>query len=48
MTLHKVAVVEWEPLGVLGILAPNNYPFHNVYGHIVSCLFAGSALVIKV
>lgn len=48
VTLHKRAIVSWEPLGVLAILAPNNYPFHNVYGHIVSGLFAGNAVILKV
>ena len=47
ITLHKKAWVEWVPLGVLGIIAPWNYPFHNVYGHIISGLFSGNAVVIK-
>lgn len=45
--LHKTAQVEWHPLGVLGVLAPWNYPFHNMYNHVVSGLFAGNAVVIK-
>ena len=44
---HKTAGVEWHPLGVLGILAPWNYPFHNMYNHVISGLFAGNAVVIK-
>jgi acyl-CoA reductase-like NAD-dependent aldehyde dehydrogenase len=48
VTAHKRARVEYHPLGVLGIIAPWNYPFHNVYGHIISALFAGDAVVIKV
>lgn len=37
-----------RPLGVLGVIAPWNYPFHNVYNHIVSGIFAGNAVVSKV
>jgi acyl-CoA reductase-like NAD-dependent aldehyde dehydrogenase len=29
--MHKTAYVEYQPLGVLGIIAPWNYPFHNLY-----------------
>lgn len=37
-----------RPLGVIGVIAPWNYPFHNVYNHIVSGIFAGNAVVSKV
>lgn len=48
LMMHKDAYVEYHPLGVLGIIAPWNYPFHNVYNHVVSGLFAGNAVVSKV
>lgn len=38
----------YRPLGVIGVIAPWNYPFHNVYNHIVSGIFAGNAVVSKV
>lgn len=37
-----------RPLGVIGVIAPWNYPFHNVYNHIISGIFAGNAVVSKV
>ncbi|CAN0363280.1 unnamed protein product, partial [Discosporangium mesarthrocarpum] len=45
---YKRAYVEYLPLGVIGVIAPWNYPFHNVYNHIVSGVFAGNAVVSKV
>lgn len=46
-SMHKVARVEYAPLGVVGVIAPWNYPFYNLYNHIASALFAGNALVLK-
>lgn len=48
LTLHKTARVEYTPMGVLAAIIPWNYPFHNMFGQIISALFAGNALVIKV
>jgi len=48
MMMHKTAYVEFQPLGVLGVIAPWNYPFHNLYNHVISGLFAGNAVVSKV
>ncbi len=48
MMMHKTAYVEYRPLGVLGVIAPWNYPFHNMYNHVISGLFAGNAVVSKV
>lgn len=48
LVFYKKAYVEYMPLGVLGVIAPWNYPFHNVYNHIVSGIFAGNAVVSKV
>ena len=46
--MHKKAWVEYHPLGVLGVIAPWNYPYHNMYNHIISGLFTGNAVVCKV
>merc|ERR1719313_2274961 len=48
MNLHKTSRVEWVPVGVVGAIVPWNYPFHNVFNPIISALFAGNAIVIKV
>ena len=47
MMLHKTAYVSYIPLGVLGVIAPWNYPFCNFMNHILSGLFAGDAVVVK-
>lgn len=47
LTLHKKAYVEYLPLGVLGVISPWNYPFHNVMNHVISGIFAGNAVVCK-
>lgn len=46
--LHKVARVEYHPLGVVGVIAPWNFPFHNLYCPVLPALFAGNAVVAKV
>jgi acyl-CoA reductase-like NAD-dependent aldehyde dehydrogenase len=46
--LHKVADVVYEPLGVVGVIAPWNFPFHNLLCPLVPALFAGNAVVTKV
>jgi acyl-CoA reductase-like NAD-dependent aldehyde dehydrogenase len=48
MMVHKNAYVEYVPFGVLGIIAPWNYPFHNLMNHVISGLFSGNAVVSKV
>ncbi len=48
LMVHKQSYVEYHPLGVLGVIAPWNYPFHNIYNHIISGIFAGNAVVTKV
>eukprot|EP00871_Galdieria_phlegrea_P003588 jgi/Galph1/422/GphlegSOOS_G5237.1 len=47
LTLHKVARVEYHPLGVIGAIAPWNYPFHNIYNPLLAALFSGNAFVAK-
>lgn len=48
MMVHKTAYVEYVPFGVLGVIAPWNYPFHNVMNHVISGIFSGNAVVSKV
>mmetsp|Transcript_27406 Transcript_27406/g.58198 ORF Transcript_27406/g.58198 Transcript_27406/m.58198 type:complete len:660 (-) Transcript_27406:100-2079(-) len=47
MMMHKRAYVEYVPLGVLGIIAPWNYPFHNMLNHVLSGIFSGNGVVTK-
>jgi len=44
----KSARVEYYPLGVIGIIIPWNYPFHNAISAVASAVFAGNAAVVKV
>ncbi len=46
--MHKKAWVEYAPLGVVGVIAPWNFPFHNIFCPTVPALFAGNAVVVKV
>jgi acyl-CoA reductase-like NAD-dependent aldehyde dehydrogenase len=45
---HKRVRVEWRPLGVIGVICPWNFPFHNIFCPVVPALFAGNAVVVKV
>ncbi|MBZ5716001.1 aldehyde dehydrogenase family protein [Nannocystis pusilla] len=45
---HKAARVEYLPLGVIGVIAPWNFPFHNFFCPTIPALFAGNAVVVKV
>jgi acyl-CoA reductase-like NAD-dependent aldehyde dehydrogenase len=44
---HKKAWVEYSPLGVIGVICPWNFPFHNIFCPAVPALFAGNAVVVK-
>jgi acyl-CoA reductase-like NAD-dependent aldehyde dehydrogenase len=44
----KKAWVEYHPMGVIGIIVPYNFPFHNVLSAVVSSIFAGNAAVVKI
>lgn len=48
LSMHKTAYIEYRPLPVLAIFAPNNYPYTNAMNHIISGCFAGCGAVIKV
>jgi len=45
---HKRASIHYAPRGVVGIVAPWNYPLQNVLGPTLPALFAGNAVVLKV
>ncbi|OAA48613.1 Aldehyde/histidinol dehydrogenase [Metarhizium rileyi] len=45
---YKRNTVYYEPMGVVSALVSWNYPFHNMMGPIVSALFTGNAIVVKV
>jgi acyl-CoA reductase-like NAD-dependent aldehyde dehydrogenase len=46
--LHKRGRVEYLPFGVVAVIAPWNFPFHNIYCPLIPALFAGNAVVVKV
>jgi len=45
---HKGARVEYLPLGVVGVICPWNFPFHNLLCPTIPALFAGNGVVAKV
>ncbi|KAL7792627.1 ALDH-like protein [Trichoderma ceciliae] len=45
---YKRNTVHYEPLGVVAALVSWNYPFHNLMGPIISALFSGNAILVKV
>lgn len=47
MCIHKVAEVVYEPLGVIGAIAPWNYPVHNFFNPVLASLFSGNAVIVK-
>jgi len=44
---HKKAVRTYEPLGVVGVISPWNYPFILAMTPIVTALYAGNSVVLK-
>ena len=45
---HKKATIYYEPVGVVGVICPWNYPLQNVLGPAIPALLAGNAVVAKV
>ena len=45
---YKKNTVVYEPLGVVAALVSWNYPLHNLLGPIISAIFAGNGIVVKV
>jgi len=48
LAFTKRAYVDYKPLGVIGVIVPWNYPFHNVLSAAAAALMAGNGVVIKV
>mmetsp|Transcript_21882 Transcript_21882/g.85767 ORF Transcript_21882/g.85767 Transcript_21882/m.85767 type:complete len:592 (-) Transcript_21882:22-1797(-) len=48
MLCTKTGRVEYHPMGVIGIIIPWNYPFHNAVSAIAAAVFSGNAAVVKV
>jgi acyl-CoA reductase-like NAD-dependent aldehyde dehydrogenase len=47
MLVHKRAEKRYEPLGVVGVISPWNYPFVLTMSPVVTALFAGNTVVLK-
>jgi acyl-CoA reductase-like NAD-dependent aldehyde dehydrogenase len=47
VALNQAATVEYQPLGVVGVIGPWNYPVFTPVGSIVYALAAGNAVVFK-
>ncbi|KAG5982938.1 hypothetical protein E4U55_001074 [Claviceps digitariae] len=45
---YKRNTVYYEPMGVIAAIVSWNYPFHNMMGPIISALFTGNAIIVKV
>ncbi|KAJ2902422.1 hypothetical protein MKZ38_000611 [Zalerion maritima] len=45
---YKRNTVRYEPLGVVAALVSWNYPFHNFIGPVISAIFAGNGVLVKV
>src|SRR5439155_2711204 len=47
LLLHKRVEKRYEPLGVIGVISPWNYPFVLAISPVLSALFAGNTVVLK-
>lgn len=47
LSIHKIAQVCYEPLGVIAAIAPWNYPIHNFLNPVLAALFSGNAIIVK-
>lgn len=48
LLVHKIAEIEYHPLGVIGVICPWNFPLQNILGPLIPALMAGNACIIKV
>ncbi|HEX2568208.1 MAG TPA: aldehyde dehydrogenase family protein [Polyangia bacterium] len=48
LLLHKVATIEFQPIGVIGVICPWNFPLQNILGPTIPALMAGNAVLVKV
>jgi len=44
---HKRALRSYEPLGVIGVISPWNYPFILAMTPVITALFAGNSVILK-
>ncbi len=47
MAINQAATLEYQPLGVVGVIGPWNYPVFTPIGSIAYALAAGNAVVFK-
>lgn len=47
MTPHKIAQVEYSPVGVIAAITPWNLPVHNILSPVSAAIFSGNAIVVK-
>ncbi len=47
LLVNKAAEVRYEPLGVVGVISPWNYPLVLALGAVVTALFAGNTVLLK-
>ncbi|WP_106396565.1 aldehyde dehydrogenase family protein [Actinocorallia populi] len=47
MSINQKCVIEYQPLGVVGVIGPWNYPVYTPMGSITYALAAGNAIVFK-
>lgn len=45
--IHKRSILEYLPLGVIGIISPWNYPFGIPFTQVAAALIAGNAVLLK-
>ncbi len=48
LMMHKQGYIDYVPFGVIGLIIPWNFPFHNVFSHVTTALMTGNAAVVKV
>ena len=46
-TLGRKLLIRYEPVGVVGVIGPWNYPLANSFGDCIPALMAGNAVVLK-
>ena len=44
LLVHKRATIEYQPLGVIGVICPWNFPLQNVLGPTIPALMAGNGV----
>ena len=46
-SLGKKLVVRYEPVGVVGVIGPWNFPLVNSFGDCIPALMAGNSVILK-